>query len=258
VRCTVNKDNHTKIGVFIRRVGRLAHERLRLSSVQELEGELGRLLEEIVENSLQSVLEIGCLQAGRDYRWWMLRDNAASSTQLEWFLATNVQQPERIRRLGAVQRTVELLSASRAVHTPWERLQSLVATSLTYQQEKLTAQAMPEPAVQPDFIMPLPPFVRSSSTLLSGLVDGPPARAWMMQLKTQSCARSVLLLQESALSLPATEDLRLAQEQLPVNTPFSIDSSSMEEIFDETKDSNAKLLDAKYIAYVGRFNKCSW
>ena len=116
-------------------------------------------------------------------------------------VAKDIAAVEQITRLEALQATVELLSAARAVHTPWERLQSLLTTSLAHYRQQVEACV-----VRPNFVMPLPPFVRSSSSLLAHLADGPAATSWMLHMHNPAGAsRVALLLQHSLLDPEASE-----------------------------------------------------
>jgi len=249
---TVNKDNKTAIGNFVRAAGRLAHQRSRNGDVSELEETVKSTMERLLEDSLTHVLEISIHRANRDFSWWLLRDNAATSAQLEFFLARDVSVQEQVSRLQALQATVELLSMARSVHTPWERIQSLLATSLTFHRQRVNGSE-----VRPNFVMPLPPFVRSSSSLLMSLSDGPSATSWMLHLQNQSgAARVALLLQQSLMDPEASEDLNLPEALLPVE--IETETGFQKQNLLKAQDFTPNPLDIRYVTYVGRCDNWQW
>ena len=257
LNATVNKDNKTAIGMFVRASGRLAHTRSRVTDVQGMEAQLHKTAESLVEDALNSVIEIGIHQARRDYLWWLLHDNAASASQLDWFLSTDIPYGEQLVRLDALQGTVELLSAARAIHTPWERLQSLLTGALTFYRDPTQGSHL-----RPNFVMPLPPFVRSSSTLLSGIVDGPAPASWKLHLQNQAgAARVALLLQHNALDPEAPDELCIPKELLKSAPEHVAAAPSLESgkhhLFTPC-EYTASPLDAQYVTYIGRCDKWSW
>jgi len=247
---TVSKDNKTQLGNFVRAAGRLSHQRSRNQDVSEAETALHATMETLLAAPLPAVLEITIHRASRDYAWWLLHDNAAASAQLEWFLEKEIPVAVQACRLEALQATVELLSAARAVHTPWERLQSLLTTSLAHHRREVESCA-----VRPNFVMPLPPFVRSSSSLLAHLADGPAATSWMLHLQNAAGAsRVALLLQHSLLDPEASEDLDLPKEMLPEGV--ELDFMPKQGLLKAEPAVNP--LDVKYVTYLGRCDQWRW
>lgn len=237
----MNKHNQTEIAAFTRAATQLCHEKPRLSEneVVERQQELGQQMETIMQHAGAAVVEAGTHRVRSDLTSWLSHEISASSAQLQWFESTDGSLASQLERLSKLQAAVQLLDLALAVHTPWERLQSLLLAVL----EHLQRNQSPGLA---HFMLQLPAFVRSSSNLL-GSLNEKLAESWQLRSHCQAGAQECVLLvsQSEALDALASEDLHAPGSEAvdePAGKPSQVED----------------LLNPEYTVYAAIKEECSW
>jgi len=257
IKPCVNKHNQTEIAKFTRTAIQLSHERSRLVEhvAAAQTNKLASTMESIVERSVQAVAQAGLHRVLQDYMAWFTLGISVSSSQLQWFQAADSSLEVQLSRVASLHYAVQLLDTALAVHTPWERLQSLLLAALQYLQRNDIHNTQSTTQI----VLPLPAFVRSSSNLLSGLAERF-ADSWKMRAvhHENSDEHVLLLTQNETLDLSGdSEELQTSEEISGCpgwNSAAPVHGDGVSKSERDVKD----LLNPEYSVYVGVKQKCIW